>query len=100
MTKKVENVCTEPAAIARIEALIANLPGNARVRLLMIDGSRCEGRVSVRPSVQTARDHAGVEGVNARVALELNDRASDERFIWLDQVERIEHLDTAMGGES
>ena len=100
MIMKVDNACTDPAAIARIESLIANLPANARVRLLMIDGSRCQGRVSVRPTVETVRDHNGVEGINARVALELNDQASDERLIWLDQVQRIEHLDSTMGGEN
>ena len=65
MIMKVDNAHTDPAAIARLESLIAELPANGRVRLIMTDGSRHEGRVSVRPAVETVRDRAGVEGINA-----------------------------------
>lgn len=100
MIMTVDNARINPDVIARIESLIANLPANGRVRLFMSDASQCEGRVSVRPAVETVRDHGGVEGINASVTLECGDRAIDQRLIWLDQVERIEHLDCAMGGEN
>lgn len=100
MIMKVDNAYTDPTTIARIESLIANLPANGLVRLTTIDGNQCEGRVNMRPAVETVRDHGGVEGINARLALECGDHASDMRLIWLDQVQRIEHLDSAMGGEN
>lgn len=58
------------ADIARLERLITQLPGGARVSVDVNDGSRYTGYVTVRPSIQALVDANGVEGLNARLRLD------------------------------
>lgn len=76
------------------------LPANGHVVLLLRDGSSCDGVVTVRPSVQVFRDRDEREGINAEVQLERPDAPAWRQRIWLDQIVRVEHLDSGMGGES
>lgn len=66
----------------------------------MQDGSSCDGVVSARPSVQMFRDANAQEGINARVLLRRPDVPEWRRNIWLDQVVRVEHLDSTPAGAS
>ncbi|CAM5572206.1 DUF3247 family protein [Rhodanobacter lindaniclasticus] len=87
-------------AIDQLVALVHQLPANGHVVLLLNDGSSCDGVVTVRPSVQVFRDPQGREGINAEVQLERPDVPAWHQRVWLDRVRRVEHLDSAMGGES
>ena len=100
MGRKAERVVTDEDDIRRLEALVHQLQGNSRVVLCLRDGSTCEGVVTVRPSVQMFRDHEGLEGINAEVQLERPDMPTWHPRIWLDQVVRIEHLDSGLASES
>ncbi|GAB2536571.1 DUF3247 family protein [Rhodanobacter koreensis] len=100
MAQYAEHVYVDPAEIRRLESLVADLQGNGHVSIVLKDGSVCEGVVSVRPSMQVLRDHAGREGVNAEVRLERPQAPTWNHSIWLDQISRIEHLDSILGSES
>jgi Protein of unknown function (DUF3247). len=93
-------VYTDPASIHKIESLIEELPANGHVVLVMQDGSSCDGVVSTRPNVQVFRDAEEHEGINAAVQLQRPDVPEWSRHVWLDQVLRVEHLDSVMGSES
>jgi hypothetical protein len=100
MSQQAEHVYSDPARIAQLEALVHQLPPNGHVSLWLRDGSSCEGIVSARPTVQQFRDADGNEGVNARVRLERAGVSDWSRYVWLDDIERIEHHDSIMGSES
>lgn len=100
MGRQAEHVYTDPAIIRRLESLIEELPANGHVVLLLKDGSRCDGVISARPNVQVFRDADENEGINATVRLERPDMPDWSRHVWLDQVVRVEHLDSTMGSES
>ncbi len=100
MSREATRVYTEKADIQRLEALIAELPANGRVVLLMRDGRACDGVVSVRPNVQVFRDPQQREGINAEVKLERPDVHGWTQHVWLDEIARVEHLDAAMGSET
>lgn len=100
MAQYAEHVCVDPADIRRIESLVAELQGNGHVSIVQKDGSVCDGVVSVRPAVQVLRDHAGREGLNAEVRLVRPQEPAWDRRIWLDQIVRVEHLDSILGSES
>jgi hypothetical protein len=50
--------------------------------------------------VQLFRDADEHEGVNALVQLQRPDVPEWSRRVWLDQVVRVEHLDSSMASES
>ena len=70
MGRQAERVYTDPATIARFNALVAHLQNGARVRLHLVDGSTCDGVVAARPTVQQFYDGHGDEGTNGVVHLE------------------------------
>ena len=94
MGRQAEHVYTDPSTIARFNTLVAHLQNGARVRLHLVDGSTCEGVVTVRPTVQEFYDGAGNEGSNGVVHLEHLGTSEWQRYVWFDQIERIEHLDS------
>lgn len=61
---------SDAADIARLEALITQLPGGARVSITVADGSQYTGFVTVRPSIEALVDAKGVEGLNARLRMD------------------------------
>ena len=67
---------------------------------LLDDGSSCDGVVSVRPSVQVFRDPQGREGLNAEVQLERPDAPTWHQRVWLDRIQRVEHVDSIMASEN
>ena len=100
MGRQAECVFTGEEDILKLESLVHQLPANSHVVMLLRDGSSCDGVVSVRPSVQVFRDHDDREGINATVKLERPDVPGWSQRIWLDQVVRVEHLDSGMAGEN
>jgi len=100
MGRQAQHVYTDPASIRQLESLIDELPANGHVVLLLKDGSSCDGVVSVQPSVRVFRDADEREGINARVQLQRPDVPEWSRRFWLDQVVRVEHLDSCLAGES
>ncbi len=100
MGRQAERVYTDPASIRQIESLVDELPSNGHVVLLLKDGSSCDGVVCVRPSVQVFRDADEREGINATVQLERPDVPEWSQHVWLDQIVRVEHLDSSMAGEN
>ena len=100
MGKHAERVYTDQASIRKLESLIDQLPAHGHVVLVMKDGCSCDGVVSTRPNVQVFRDADEREGINARVQLQRPDVPDWSRHVWLDQVARVEHLDTITGSES
>lgn len=100
MGRKAPHVVIDEAGVRTLEALVRELQGNSHVVLLLRDGSTCEGVVSVRPSIQVFRDDEGVEGSNAEVQMERPAAPAWHRRIWLDQIVRVEHIDSGMASEN
>lgn len=100
MGRAAERVYTAPASIRRLESLIGELPANGHVVLLLKDGSSCDGVVVTRPNVQLFRDADEREGINATVKLERPDVPAWSRQVWLDQIARVEHVDSIMASEN
>lgn len=100
MGQEAEHVYNDPARIARLEALVGQLPPNGHIHVSLRNGADYDGIVCARPSMQLFRDHDGHEGFNAVLRLERAGTSEWSRYIWLDEIERIEHFDSIMGSES
>ncbi|EIL93532.1 DUF3247 family protein [Rhodanobacter spathiphylli] len=100
MGRQARHVYTDQASIHQLESLVEELPANGHVVLLLKDGSSCDGVVSTRPNVQVFRDAEEREGINATVQLERPDVPEWTRQVWLDQIVRVEHLDSIMASEN
>jgi Protein of unknown function (DUF3247) len=95
-----ERVYTDKAGIRRIEDLVDQLPTNGHVVLQLRDGTSYDGVVCERPSVQVFRDGQANEGINGVVRLERPDAPAWTCYVWLGDIHRVEHLDSAMGSET
>ena len=100
MSSTAPHVVIDDVGIRKLNALVRELQGNSHVVLLLRDGSTCEGVVTVRPSMQTLRDPDEREGANGEVQLERPDTPTWHRRIWLDQIVRVEHLDSGLASET
>ena len=95
MGRTAERVYTNDADIARMEALMEQLPDEARVELLLEDGSSVTGVVSVRPTVQAFLDPKGEEGINGVVRIDDAADPSRAHYVWLDVIREVRRLDVA-----
>lgn len=100
MGRTAEHVYTDQDSIHHLEALVGELPTNGHVRLWLKHGGACDGVISERPNVQVFRDPGEQEGINGEVQLERPEAPSWHRWVWLDEIERVEHLDSTMGSET
>ena len=93
MSQVADRVCTSAEEIARLEKLVTQLPDEARVELVLEDGTSLAGAVAVRPTVQTFLDPEGQEGING--LLRLDDAADPSRlhWVWLDRIREVRRLD-------
>lgn len=92
MTRYAPHVYTDQPRITVLEHLISQLPGEARVQLVLEDGTRVTGTVSVQPTLQQFHDHNEQPGVNAMVRLDDLDRPAQQHLVWLDSVREINPL--------
>ncbi|KLD78423.1 DUF3247 family protein [Xanthomonas hyacinthi] len=92
MTKYADAVHTDPDAIAALQAWLPHLPELAQVSLLLDDGSRVSGTVSIRPTLQTFRDRQEREGINGRVRLDDLLQPAQQHYIWLDRIREVQPL--------
>lgn len=100
MSREAPHVCTTPAQASRLEALAAQLPAHGRVTVSLRDGSTRTGVVQVRASVEVFRGPDEQEGLNAELILECADAPHGAWHLWLDQIERVEHLDSGLADEN
>lgn len=90
-------VVVEAVAVKQLEALIYQLPGNAKVVVDCGNGEQYSGIVCVRPTTQTFRDNQGAEGINGVLRLEDASAPGGERRIWLDRITQVHRLDSISG---
>jgi len=94
MTEAPPHLYTRQDDIARLEAMILQLPDEAVVRLDLNDGGSITGTVAVRPSVQVFRDADGQEGFNAVVRIDDRRRPQVAHYLWLDRIATVTALGT------
>lgn len=92
MIQTPDHLYTRQADIARIEALVQELPDEAVVELHLFDGGVVTGTVSMRPSVQVFRDADGNEGFNAVVRIEDRHDGERTRYLWMDCIASVVQL--------
>ncbi|HJS35226.1 MAG TPA: DUF3247 family protein [Pseudoxanthomonas sp.] len=95
MTQAPQHLYTRQDDIARMEALILQLPDEAKVELKLTDGGSITGIVPVRPSVQVFRDADGREGFNAVVRIDDGTRPEVAHYLWLDRIASVTALGSA-----
>lgn len=93
MTQTADRVCTTDEDIARLERLVTRLPDQARVELVLDDGSTLTGAVAVRPTVQAFVDPQGQEGINGLLRIDDAADPSQLHWIWLDRIREVRRLD-------
>ncbi len=81
--------------IARLEAMVLQLPDEAVVRLDLNDGGTLTGTVAARPAVQLFRDAEGQSGFNAVVRIDDRQRPQVAHYLWLDRIVAVTALGTA-----
>lgn len=86
MGKFADCVYTDQADIALLESRAEQLPDEAKVELVLIDGSKLQGVVSTRPVVQIFEDNEGEEGVNAQVRIDDARDPDLAHYLWLDEI--------------
>ena len=89
-----DRVYTDQSAIKRLESRTQELPDEALVELILVDGTRLTGVVVTRPTIQTFRDTQGREGINGQVRIdELH--TGHSRYLWLDSIQQVTALGSA-----
>lgn len=86
---------TRQADIERIEALLNEMPDEARVELRLTDGSSVTGTVATRPSLQVFRDGDGAQGFNAVVRIDDHAHPEQAHYLWMDRIQSVVHLGSA-----
>ena len=85
-----EHAYRNPDEIERLKALIAALPADRRVTLVLRDGTTLTGIVGERPVLQIVRGEHGEEGANALLRLEGDAPGRpDVRDLWIEQIVEI-----------
>jgi hypothetical protein len=95
MTKIAERVHQEQAEIAAIEARIGELDDEAIVEITLTDGTRHQGTVTARPTVQTFRDAQGNEGANSLLRWDDLEHPGQSHYQWVDRIAEVRHLGSA-----
>jgi hypothetical protein len=87
------NVYTDQHDIAVLEARAAQLPDEARVEVLLVDGGRIKGVVATRPVIQMFLDEDGREGMNGVARIDDAHAPGRAHLLWLDQILEIVTLE-------
>jgi Protein of unknown function (DUF3247) len=94
MGRNAKYIATEPGDIERIEQLVCEMPNLARVRITQKNGDTVDGTVVDRPTTQVFENDACDQGVNAIVRLEDDSSPPQTLYLWLSDIEKVEHLDS------
>lgn len=98
MGQHAPTIVTGSTDVKRLEALINQLPGNARVSVACRDGKQYSGIVCIRPTIQAFREQkGGKEGLNGVLRLEDSAAPGGEHRIWLDRIDHVQRLDGISG---
>jgi len=92
MSRIAPRIHTDPAQIARLEALLPQLDGEWQVQGTLHDGRRLLGTVAVRPTLQQYRNEAGDEGSNGQLRLDDYDSPVQQHHVWLDEIASVSRL--------
>ncbi len=95
MAQTPQHLYTRQDDIARMEALILQLPDEAMVELRLTDGGAITGTVPTRPSMQVFRDADGNEGFNAVVRIDDDTQPQVVHYLWLDRIASVTVRGTA-----
>lgn len=95
MNQAPAHLYTRQDDIARMEALVLQLPDEAMVELHLADGGSITGVVTTRPSVQVFRDGEGHEGFNAVVRIDDRKRPDVTHYLWLNRIASVTALGSA-----
>ncbi|MCL1633820.1 DUF3247 family protein [Luteimonas sp. SX5] len=90
-----ECVYTDQADIALLESRATQLPDEAKVEVVLIDGSKLQGVVSARPVVQVFRDGDGDEGINGVVRIDDARNPEHAHYLWLDEILEVHQTGSA-----
>lgn len=88
-------VYTDQADIALLESRATQLPDEAQVELVLIDGRKVEGVVSAHPTVQMFHDSDGEEGINAMVRIDDAQDPQRTHYLWLDEILEVHQTGSA-----
>ena len=86
---------TRQEDIARMEALVSQLPDEAVVELRLADGGSITGVITTRPSMQVFRDRDGHEGFKAVVRSDDHRRPDVTHDLWPDRIASVTPLGSA-----
>jgi hypothetical protein len=101
MGRSARHVYSDPADVRALEAIASKLPANGHVRLMLKNGRTCEGVVAERATVQVYFDPTEQrQGINGELRLERPDQPDWHRWMWLDEIASVEHLDSTLGSEN
>ncbi|HEV7269453.1 DUF3247 family protein [Pseudoxanthomonas sp.] len=89
MAQAPQHLYTRQADIARMEALIQQLPDEATVEIQLAEGGSITGTVPARPTVQVFQDATGQEGFNAVVRIDDRKRPNVVHYLWLDRIATV-----------
>jgi hypothetical protein len=92
MSRYAPTIHTDPARIAALEALLPQLRGQAPVEIILDDGTRVLGTVTVQPTLQQYRDAEENEGSNGQLRLDDLDTPVQQHLVWLDRIASIRPL--------
>lgn len=92
MSRIAPRIHTDPAQIARLEALLPQLDGEWQVQVTLHDGRRLLGTVAVRPTLQQYRNESGDEGSNGQLRLDDYDNPVQQHHVWLDEIASVSRL--------
>ena len=92
MSRIANRVYSDAADLARFEALAQQLPQDARVVVVLDDGSVVQGIVTTTPTLQMFFDPQDNEGLNGVVRIEGFPTGSGDHYLWLDRIQSVTSL--------
>ena len=92
MSRVADRVYSDAADLARFEAIALQLPQDARVAIVLDDGSVLQGIVTATPTLQMFFDPQNNEGLNGMVRIEGLPAGSGDHSVWLDRIQAVTRL--------
>ena len=85
-------VVVDPAQVARLQALLEQLPLHQSVTLTLAGGHRVSGRVAQAAPLQPYIDCRQRQGLNALVRLDDLARPLQQHVLWLDSIVAVQPM--------